>query len=75
MILAYLQGGPADLQKHALDVERPPETLLIAHMEPVKVIATDVAPPVKKLRYRVLGGWANNVTYVYDGEVQEIVTK
>ena len=78
MIIAYLQGGPADLQKHVLDYEKPPKVLLIAHMDPVPMLCTtggEALAPTKKLRYAAIGGWAGNVTYAYEGEVQEIVTK
>lgn len=75
MIYAYLQGGPADLQKHAIDAKKPPNNLLVAYMEPQAIITHvvgDAAQPVKKLRYVVVGGWGDNVTYSYDGEVKEI---
>lgn len=74
---AYLQGGEADLQKHALTVERPPDTLFIAHMAPVKIIdqVPDQTLPVKKLKYKAVGGWGYNVTYAYDSEITEIITK
>lgn len=80
-VMGYLQGGPLDLSKHALEKVLNP--LYIAQMsQPQIMVGGDEHNAVrqiepKKLIYRLVGGYEtpqhNVVVYAYAGEVPAVL--
>jgi len=79
-IIAYLQGGPADLQKHVLAKEL--RRLFIAYVQPDSLESGNPASTFEPRRceYHPVGsyGAANGdsiVTYAYAGDISTVLLR